>query len=243
MESALIGDYRRYRNFNDFFTRELKSEARPITDEPDAIACPVDGTISQIGTISDGDILQAKGRFFKLQDLLAGDQAIAALFLNGHFTTLYLSPGDYHRIHMPIDGELTQMIYVPGRLFAVNPPATRYIDSLFSRNERIINLFETKAGKMAMINVGALFVGSMETVWGGEITPASDRQISRYNYLPANKATHLKRGQEMGRFNMGSTVILLFEPGRIEWSAGLQVGEKVQMGGELGRLVVSSIGA
>ncbi len=237
MESAAESDYRNYPSFNHFFTRRLKNAARPVASEAGTIASPVDGTISQIGSINDGDIIQAKGRYFNLEELLAGDRAITEPFRNGSFATLYLSPRDYHRIHMPMDGLLTQMIYVPGRLFAVNPPATRCIGGLFSRNERIINLFETEAGSMALINIGALFVGSMETVWAGQVTPAGVRQITRHDYSSGDKTVHLRKGREMGRFNMGSTVVLLFEPGRIEWSAAAQPEATVQMGQKLGRLL------
>ncbi|MFQ5660208.1 MAG: archaetidylserine decarboxylase [Gammaproteobacteria bacterium] len=237
MDSAADPDYHHYHSFNHFFTRELKAGCRSIAKGRDAIASPVDGTISQLGVITDTDIFQAKGRRFSLGSLLAGDDALTERFRNGHFATLYLSPKDYHRIHMPVDGRLTRMMYVPGRLFAVNQAATRGIDQLFSRNERIINLFDTAVGNMAVITIGALFVGSMETVWGGRVTPAG-RQITDRNYLQGNEDIALNKGEELGRFNMGSTVILLFEAGRIQWLNELTAEMPIVMGQAIGKIVI-----
>jgi phosphatidylserine decarboxylase len=192
----------------------------------------VDGSISQIGKINSGEVFQAKKRTYNLKTLLAGDQELANRFENGHFATLYLSPKDYHRIHMPADGKLVKMTYVPGRLFAVNTHTTRVINNLFARNERVISIFETMIGPMAMIMVGAINVGSMETVWAGEITPAKKRMITTINYRDKN--IHLNRGDEMGRFNMGSTVIILFTKDCMQWHPHLQADQLITMGMSLG---------
>ena len=235
MSIAMEPDHRNYKNFNDFFTRQLKDEVRLVTDDPVLIACPVDGSISRTGRIVDGNIIQAKGRSFTLAELLAGDGLTAGKFHGGCFATLYLSPKDYHRVHMPVDGGLLKMTCVPGRLFAVNPPSTRFIPRLFARNERIINLFSTDHGLMALVMVGALCVGSMETVWAGTVTPVTPCEISARDY--ETNETNLQKGQEMGRFNMGSSVILLFEPGRMEWLPDLTEGSQVKMGQALGRWI------
>ena len=238
MNIAKQADYRQYSSFNHFFTRELNNDARPIVADIECIASPVDGTISQTGLISDTDIFQAKGRLFNLTALLAAKPELSNYFRNGCFATLYLSPRDYHRIHMPIDGQLEEMIYVPGRLFAVNNSAARNIDQLFCRNERLIKIFDTVIGKMAIISVGALFVGSMETVWAGQITPARKREISHWHYQHTGQNISLSKGEELARFNMGSTVILLFGPGRIEWSQALQPESPVKMGATLGKIII-----
>lgn len=223
-----------FRHFNDFFTRELKPEIRPVTQDMNVIVCPVDGSISQIGKINSGNIFQAKGRSYHLNSLLVNEKNMVEHFKDGQFTTLYLSPRDYHRIHMPLDGELTKMTYVPGKLFAVNNHSVKVIDRLFSRNERVISYFETSIGTMAIVMVGAINVGSMETVWAGEITPAKNRIISTTDYN--NQDFHLKRGAEMGRFNMGSTVIILFGNNRMQWAPEMQADKPVCMGMSMGRL-------
>jgi phosphatidylserine decarboxylase len=239
MSLAGVQDFHHYQSFNEFFTRALKPGARPVAAAADSVVCPVDGVISQIGDIHDTFIFQAKGHGCNLAALLAGDAQLAERFRHGRFATLYLSPRDYHRVHMPVAGRLTRMIYVPGRLFSVNRATTQSIPGLFARNERVINIFDTAAGLMAVILVGAIFVGSMETVWTGQITPAPLRRIRHWDYLEAERAVTLERGQELGRFNMGSTVILLFEPGRIEWLAQLQADAPVVMGQEIGRTATS----
>jgi phosphatidylserine decarboxylase len=227
-----------YRHFNDFFTRMLKPDVRPHVLEKDAILSPVDGTISQIGEIRDDMIIQAKGHEYSLEQLLAVCGDWAHIFSNGKFATLYLSPRDYHRIHMPLDGNLQQMIYLPGKLFAVNAHTTRVVDGLFARNERVINIFETDIGPMAIIMVGAIFVGSMETVWEGQVTPSSKRTIKTIDY---NRETiSLQKGGEMGRFNMGSTVILLFSQGCVSWQPDMQAGRKILMGEQLGTMTIPS---
>ena len=221
-------------HFNDFFVRKLQTDARPVSSQNNAIASPVDGAVSQSGLIDDTQLFQAKGKSYSLSSLLAGDQNLAEKFSNGYFSTLYLSPRDYHRIHMPLDGTLKKMIYVPGDLFAVNQRTVENVPDLFARNERVITLFETEAGPMALIMVGAIFVGSMETVWHeGLITPPYGKEIKTWAY---NDDQTLKKGEEMGRFNMGSTVILLFGSDQINWSTNLCPDYSVQMGQLIGEV-------
>lgn len=219
-----------YKSFNAFFTRKLKPEARPVVSGEDEIACPVDGTVSQTGKIEEGKIFQAKGRHFTLKQLLGSPKLDATAFENGQFATIYLSPRDYHRIHMPVDGTLKTMAHIPGRLFSVSPATTRVIPGLFARNERLVTLFETDYGPMAMIPVGAIFVGSIETIWHGEVTPPTTSDIKIWQYNDKAKSVELKRGEEYGRFNMGSTVVLLFGPHSIEWSKEIKPGATVKLG-------------
>jgi len=230
MSIAAESEPQQYASFNHFFTRKLKPGARPVVDEEHALAAPVDGAISQIGMISGTEIFQVKGRTFTLDNLLAGDQDVARSFHNGHYATLYLAPHDYHRVHMPMTGRLIKMIYVPGRLFSVNDRSIRHIDLLFARNERIINFFNTRAGHMAVITVGAMCVGTMETVWAERVFPVTPREITHWDYQQAEQEISLRKGEEMGRFNMGSTVILLFESGRINWRTELSAGSLIKMG-------------
>jgi phosphatidylserine decarboxylase len=224
-----------YSSFNTFFTRELSAEARPITLDDHTILCPVDGSVSQVGNIEQDNnvdtIIQAKGKSYTLKDLLVEDELVS-MFSGGTFATLYLSPKDYHRIHMPISGQLTRMIYVPGKLFAVNSHTVRVVDSVFARNERVINIFNTDTGPMAMVMVGALNVGSMETVWARQITPAEDRIISDTQY--PYEDIQLQQGQEMGRFNMGSTVILLFPKDVMQWSVDMVAERTIVLGESIG---------
>lgn len=198
-----------YRSFNDFFTRSLKISARPIDARPDAVISPVDGCISQSGDILHNQIIQAKGFQYSTEALLGGNVALANRFIDGQFSVIYLSPRDYHRIHMPLDAQLLSMMYVPGDLFAVNPATVRTIPELFARNERLVLEFECVSGKFAMVMVGAIFVGSMETVWMGKVTPPYNNTLQYWDYhahpLPFSK------GDEIARFNMGSTVVLLTE--------------------------------
>lgn len=240
MTQAREPDYRAYNSFNDFFTRELKPGARPIASGDDQVVCPVDGSVSQIGNINRMEIFQAKGHLFDLASLLAGDRDLASVFQDGSFATLYLSPRDYHRVHMPLTGRLQQMLYVPGRLFSVNQATTGSVPGLFARNERVISIFQTPAGSMAVILVGAIFVGSMETVWAGQITPARERKLRRWDYTGSGCDINLARGDELGRFNMGSTVILLFERDRIEWLNELKADDAVVMGQAIGKLLATS---
>ena len=235
MQIAEQADPRSFASFNEFFTRRLKNSERPIDDTASSIVSPVDGNISQLGDIDEDAILQAKGKQFSLRALLANDTNTINRFTFGSFATIYLSPKDYHRIHLPVDGELLKMTYVPGHLFSVNAATSKNVDQLFARNERLICLFETEFGLMAEILVGAIFVGGMETVWQGEITPARPRELRLWEYDPASDTqTNYAKGEEMGRFNMGSTVILLFEQGRMKWSTALHSGTKVQMGQLIG---------
>jgi phosphatidylserine decarboxylase len=232
MSAAVEEEPTAYPYFNKFFTRPLKPEARPIVKGDHNIACPVDGTVSQAGAIEQGRIFQAKGRDYTLHELLGGNDEWAQAFDKGNFATIYLSPRDYHRIHCPLDGTLKEMIHVPGRLFSVSPATTRVVPRLFARNERVISIFETEFGPMAVILVGAIFVSSMDTVWAGTITPPAGKNIQHWNY--ADRPFSLKKGDEMGRFNMGSTVILLFARNKMQWSQTLQAAQSVQMGQSIG---------
>lgn len=231
MQEALESDPAKYRSFNDFFTRALHPEARPVTQEDDLIACPADGTLSQAGKIEDGYLFQAKGHDYSLRELVGGDPAMSRLFEAGSFATIYLSPRDYHRVHMPCGGRLKKMVHVPGRLFSVNETTCQRVPRLFARNERVISLFDTDIGPMAMILIGAIFVSSIETVWAGPVTPARQRvRTWRYGQQPEPTTIALEKGDEMGRFNMGSTVILLFGKDAVEWVDDLTNGTATKMG-------------
>jgi phosphatidylserine decarboxylase len=235
MTEAEQSDSAAYADFNAFFTRALKTGIRPLPKAADAIACPVDGRVSQAGTIEGDRILQAKGHDYSLTTLLGGDEQRAAAFSGGEFATLYLSPRDYHRIHMPATATLLETVYVPGRLYSVAPHTTRAIPGLFARNERLVCLFETDSGPMVMVLVGAIFVSCMETVWSGIVNPRMRQklQVTRHD-RPGMTAIRLQRGMEMGRFNMGSTVILLFGPGQARWAETLHAGAPVSMGQVIG---------
>jgi phosphatidylserine decarboxylase len=222
-----------YRSFNDFFTRALKPGARNIAGTP-AFLCPVDGTISQLGPIREGRIFQAKDHEYSAAELLGGDEAAAREFAGGQFCTIYLAPYNYHRIHMPVEAWLRSWRYVPGRLFSVNPATARAMPNLFARNERVVTIFDTAHGPVAMVLVGALFVGSMETVWTGQISPPHRRGQVGEIQMPTTPVT-LGRAAEMGRFNMGSTVILLTAPGMVAWDGSVLPGTTVRMGQALGR--------
>ena len=226
-----------FTDFNDFFTRALRPEVRSMPQDTQAIACPVDGSISELGDIRDGSLLQAKGREYSLQTLLGGDAGRAGPFRNGKFITLYLSPRDYHRIHMPLAGRLRETCYIPGRLFSVAPHTTRAIPGLFTRNERLCAMFDTTAGPMAMVLVGAIFVSCIETVWEGVVNPTLGGSLA-VRPFPESGATpiELQQGDEMGRFNMGSTVILLYGQDRVDWVDDLRAGATVQLGDVLGRI-------
>ena len=220
-------------SFNDFFTRELVDGARPLPTEADAVACPSDGAISQLGDI-DGDVLfQAKGRDYQLADLLGGRQDLAARFQDGVFATVYLAPRNYHRVHMPLAGRLVETTYVPGRLFSVAPLTVGNVPRLFARNERLICMFDTPdAGPMAVILVGAMLVSAIETVWDGEMSRSSEVRTTSY----ADRDVTLERGAELGRFNMGSTVILMFGADTVSWGA-YTCDQPVRMGQRLGTLL------
>lgn len=219
-----------FENFNHFFTRPLVEGARKIESETSKLASPVDGTRSQSGPITDGRIIQAKGMHYSVRRLL-GDSVWAKTYANGSFCTIYLAPNNYHRIHMPCDGKLTKMRYVPGKLFSVNLATADNVDALFARNERVICEFDTQHGKLIMVLVGAVFVGSIETVWAGEITPAKPRNGFDADY--ADKDMEFKRGDEMGRFNMGSTVILLTENPELIFDESLST---VQLGQAIAKI-------
>lgn len=231
MAEAVQTDPLKFGSFNEFFTRALRPGVRSIASGSREIACPVDGTVSEAGRIEGDQLLQAKGRHYSLPELLAS-QAWANHFDGGSFATIYLAPFNYHRIHMPLRGELRETVYVPGRLFSVNAVTASQVPRLFARNERVLTLFDTAFGEMALILVGALNVGSMATVWAGDITPATRRVLST---LP-RQSVSLDKGEELGRFNMGSTVILLFQRGRARWHDGIRAGATVKLGQSLGML-------
>jgi phosphatidylserine decarboxylase len=234
MTDAVEPDPYAYDTFNAFFTRALRDGTRPLPPASDALACPVDGTVSQLGRIDDVHLLQAKNRLYTLDALLAGAAAQwSQRFCHGEFATIYLAPYNYHRIHMPADGTLQEAWYVPGRLFSVNTHAAAGVDRLFARNERLVLLFEGTDGVFAVIFVGALNVGSMATVWHGDVTPRRPRQVTRLP-LPPEADRFRARGAEIGRFNMGSTVILLFARDRVTLEASLAAGSVVRMGQRLG---------
>jgi phosphatidylserine decarboxylase len=230
MDEAEQPDIAAYTSFNDFFTRALKPGARPLAQAD--LVCPVDGAISQFGRIEDGQIFQAKGHAYSTRALVGGDAALAAHFQHGHFATLYLSPRDYHRIHMPCDGRLTRMVYVPGDLFSVNPTTARGVPGLFARNERVVCVFETDHGPFVLTLVGATIVGSMATVWHGVVNPRRLGELRewRYGEGEAGGAVVLKKGEEMGRFLLGSTVVMLFPQGPLEFNAAWAPGRAIRLG-------------
>lgn len=215
MAEAANPDIASYATFNDFFTRALKAGARPLANAD--LICPVDGAISQFGTIEKDQIFQAKGHSYSTTALVGGDAALGALFDNGHFATLYLSPRDYHRIHMPCAGELTRMIHVPGDLFSVNPTTARGVPGLFARNERVVCVFESAQGPFVLVLVGATIVGSMATVWHGLVNPPRPGTPREWHYAAGQIS--LQQGDEMGRFLLGSTVVMLFPQGPLQFNA------------------------
>ncbi len=232
MSEALEHDPTVHACFNDFFTRELKPGARKIEGDSRSVVSPADGVISQLGPIEHGRIFQAKGHSYSLLELVGGNPEHAALFQGGQFATVYLSPRDYHRVHMPFTGTLREMIYVPGDLFSVNRVTAENVPRLFARNERAVCLFDTPAGPMAVILVGAMIVAAIETVWAGQVAPTRRQLHSRrYNETPPT----LQRGEEMGRFKLGSTVIVLFGAGHTNWDAGLGAGDFLRMGQLIGK--------
>ena len=227
-----------YASFNEFFIRPLKEHARPINQDPKALCLPADGRVSESGRIEENQLLQAKGHHFSLETLLANDFTLADKFKNGDFITTYLSPRDYHRVHMPCDATLRKMIYVPGELFSVNPFLAEHVPNLFARNERVICEFDTAFGPMVQILVGATITASMSTVWAGVINPPRTKEVMVYEYLTTGEtAVHLKKGQEMGAFRLGSTVINLFPKGAVELETYLKAGEPTKMGERLGQIL------
>ena len=231
MSLAVEEDPLKYESVNHFFTRALKPEVRPLALGETNIISPVDGAISQMTAINNDTIIQAKGQSYTVEGLL-GDKEMANKFKDGNFTTLYLSPRDYHRIHMPVDGSLKKVIHVPGRLFSVNPATVHNVPALFARNERVVCYFETPLGPMAFVMVGAIFVSSMETVWQGEVTPPTHHVIRSWDHT--SNPINLKQGEEMGRFNMGSTVIMLFAKDAMQWLEEHKETDPVQLGQLIG---------
>ena len=235
MDEALDANIASYKSFNDFFTRALKPGARPLADAD--LICPVDGAVSQIGAIEHDQIFQAKGHHYSTTALVGGDAALAAQFQNGSFATLYLSPKDYHRIHMPADGRLLRMIYVPGELFSVNPTTARGVPGLFARNERVVCVFESPLGAstqpFVLVLVGATIVGSMATVWHGVVNPPRLPDVRDWHYGDDAPPVQLQRGQEMGRFLLGSTVVMLFpkaSPAPLQFNPQWEPGRPVRLG-------------
>ncbi|WED42971.1 archaetidylserine decarboxylase [Legionella cardiaca] len=234
MQEAQEENFEKYNSFNEFFIRPLKPECRPLAAAD--IVSPVDGFISEIGTIEQGQILQAKGRYYTVEQLLACEQATTQQFIHGRFATLYLSPKDYHRIHMPIDAILKEMIYVPGKLFSVQPTTARVIPHLFARNERLICFFDTRVGPMAMVLVGATIVGAIGTQWHGDLKRSRKKQIFSHIEL-AHLKREMKQGEEMGYFKLGSTVILLFSEGdKVQWLDNLAAGQSICYGQAFGKI-------
>jgi len=226
MDEAANPDIASYHSFNEFFTRALKPDARPLAQAD--YVCPVDGRISQFGAIEDDQIFQAKGHKFSTTALVGGDKALADQFRHGSFANLYLSPRDYHRIHMPCDGKLTRMIYIPGELFSVNPTTARGVPGLFARNERVVCVFDTAAGPFVMTLVGATIVGSMATVWHGVVNPPRQPTLCEWTY--ADRDIVLKKGEELGRFLLGSTVVMLFPKDTLDFNPQWQPAGAVRLG-------------
>lgn len=219
MAEAKLKNATDFKTFNDFFTRELEAGARTIIQDPDTVCYPVDGAISQQGAIEQGQLIQAKGFNYSLETLLGGDKATAAPFQDGEFSCIYLAPKDYHRIHMPITGTLREMIYVPGDLFSVNPLTANNVPDLFARNERVVAIFDTAHGAMAMVLVGATIVASIETIWAGTVTPPAGKDVFRWQYpIAGTSAITLEKGAEMGRFKLGSTVVTTFAPNMVKFN-------------------------
>ena len=236
MSEAEQPDPLQYQSFNAFFTRALRAPARPSDPDPAVLVCPVDGTVSQIGRLDGSWLVQAKGHAYTLESLLAADLSWAARFRGGAFATLYLAPFNYHRVHMPLRGALRAAWYVPGQLFSVNATTAAGVPGVFARNERVVCVFAHEALTFAVVLVGALLVGSIATVWHGEVTPRAVRGCADLPLDASRAALNLEKGAELGRFNMGSTVILLLPPGSSEWLPGLAPGSSVRLGQALARL-------
>ena len=232
MTEAANPDIAAYPTFNEFFTRALREGARPIADAD--FICPVDGAISQFGAIERDQIFQAKGHHYSTTALVGGDAALAKQFNDGAFATLYLSPKDYHRIHMPCDGRLTRMIHVPGALFSVNPTTARGVPGLFARNERVVCVFDSAHGPFVLVLVGATIVSSMATVWHGVVNPPRPGKVCEWPY--GEKSIALKKGDEMGRFLLGSTVVLLFQKNTLEFNSQWAPAGGVKLGEVMGRV-------
>lgn len=232
MDEAAQPDIAQYKSFNDFFTRELRDGARPMAQAD--LVCPVDGAISQCGAIAQDQIFQAKGHNYSTTALLGGDAQLAAQFNNGQFATIYLSPRDYHRIHMPLRAKLQKMVYVPGDLFSVNPLTARGVPGLFARNERVVCVFESRIGPVVMVLVGATIVGSMSTTWHGQVNPPRTRKLRSWDYQ--TQPIVLDQGDEMGRFLLGSTIVLLLPEGKSAFNADWTAARPVRLGEAMGTL-------
>ncbi|MCK7546872.1 archaetidylserine decarboxylase [Marinobacter koreensis] len=233
MSEAAEPDFTAYPSFNAFFTRALKPGIRPVADGDEVVVSPVDGAISQLGSVTGDRVFQAKGQSFSLIELLGGDNQRAQPFAGGEFATIYLSPKDYHRIHMPMAGTLREMVYVPGKLFSVNPVTAENVPNLFARNERVACIFDTDAGPMAMVLVGAMIVGSVETTWSGVVAPGNG--LVTASVYEGEQAIQFGKGEEMGRFRLGSTVIMVMPKGSVHWNDDQQAGKTVRMGEAFGR--------
>lgn len=226
-----------YENFNAFFTRRLKNNFRPITAKPMDIACPVDGTVGQFGTIRNDLLFQAKGHQYTLLELLGGDHERAKLFVNGEYATIYLSPRDYHRVHMPLAGTLREMVYIPGKLFSVNNVTTNAVPRLFARNERVICQFDTDKGTLIIVLVGAMIVSSIHTVWHGKVCPSADQITTFYYHNTEGEEIRLNKGAELGHFSLGSTVIVLFGANQMHWKTEFAMGNIVNFGELIGQVL------
>ena len=234
MADFLEPDLTKYPTFNDFFTRALKPGVRPISDDRRVIISPVDGKVFQVGKVSNNTIINAKGKGFTLEQLLV-DKEMASQFANSNFSVLYLAPSDYHRIHMPLDGKLKSMRYIPGELFSVNPHIVNSIPDVFARNERVVATFDTQIGSVVMILVGAIIVGSIETTWAGVVAPSNATTVKNWDY--AKQEIAFERGAEVGSFKLGSTVILLFPEQKTQWNQEVKENMAIKMGQDLGVIV------
>lgn len=239
MTEAANADIAAYPSFNALFTRALRPEVRPLEGDERSLASPTDARVSALGRIQSGQIFQAKGHSYTATELVGGFADLARPFSDGHFLTVYLSPRDYHRLHMPLSGRLTTMVHVPGRLFSVAPRIVAHTPRLFARNERVIAFFDTSIGPIAMALIGAINVGSIETVWAGEVTPPKGRVITRADY--GDREIRLARGEEMGRFNLGSSVVLLLPESPLRFDPELAPGSMVRFGAEVARLLDAEV--
>jgi phosphatidylserine decarboxylase len=238
MRDALINDPYQFKHFNDFFTRALKQGTRPLPIDPSTVVSPVDGAVIECRIVQNTALMQVKGQAFDTHALLGGDSERSAAFIGGDLISLYLAPRDYHRVHMPVTGKLREMVYIPGKLFSVNPLTTEHIPNVLARNERVVSIFDTEIGPVALILVGAMIVASIETVWAGIVAPTKIPGIQtwRYDQAPATQPV-LQRGEEMGRFQFGSTVVVLFPPNTLSFAENMRANAPVQLGQPLGILI------